>query len=132
MSDTGIIHGRLVRLAKSHFDSGENFVASVMGTYDIKLIGLITYRYGVFIATDKRLIFYGKKPFGFELEVCPYEKINSIEIVKGLTGYKITVHVSGRKINIKRINTDDIDGFINYVSNQAGKKELQLIPAIKN
>jgi hypothetical protein len=51
----------LVSEARRHFDKGEELLAVVQGVYEIQLMGSATVRTGIFIATDRRLIFYAKR-----------------------------------------------------------------------
>jgi hypothetical protein len=94
----------------------------VFGAYESKIMGKDTVRNGVFVATEKRIVFYGKKTFGYDLEVFPYSNISSIEMGKGLMGSFITFYSSGNKVKMKWINLGDIQAFTNHVKSSIGKK----------
>jgi Bacterial PH domain/Short C-terminal domain len=113
---------KLVKLAQEHLDQDEQIIASVLGAYESKIMGRDTVRNGVFLATDKRILFYGKKMMGYDLEVFPYENISSFEIGKGILGRSISFFASGNKVKMKWINQGEVDKFIEYVRENVGKK----------
>lgn len=113
---------KLKEQAFTHLDSNEKVVATVMGAYESKIMGKDTVRNGVFIATDKRIVFYGKKMLGYDLEFFPLSNISSIEVSKGLMGHTISFFASGNKVNMKWINVGEVQKFINYVKESVGKK----------
>jgi hypothetical protein len=112
---------KLVNLAKEHLDAGEEIAYSILGAYETKMMGKDTVRNGVMLATDKRIFFYGKKTFGYDIEVFPYENVSSIEMSKGMMGHSIAFFSSGNKVKMKWINVGDIPGFIAHVRGNIGK-----------
>ncbi len=72
----------LVEEAKKHFDSGETLISAVPGTYETKILGKDSIRTGAFIATNQKVLFYGKKLGGYDTEVFPYSNISSIDTTK--------------------------------------------------
>ncbi len=109
---------RLLEQAKAHFESGEKALVSVLGAYETKLMGSETVRNGIFVATDRRLLFYAKKFTGFDLEVFPYENISSIEMGKNLMGHHISLFASGNKVEMKWINKGEVQLFLNTVKSR--------------
>lgn len=116
---------KLKKEAMSHLEQGEEIIAAVMGAYESKILGQDTVRNGVFLATNKRVVFYGKKTFGYDLEVFPYSNISSIEMSKEFMGHKITFIASGNKVKMKWINVGEINEFVNYVKENIGKKSSE-------
>jgi Bacterial PH domain/Short C-terminal domain len=112
---------KYIEKAKEHFDSGEEVAFAVFGAYETKTMGKDTVRNGVMLATNQRILFYGKRTFGYDLEVFPYENVSSIEMSKGLTGHTIAFFSSGNKVKMKWINQGDIQGFISHVKATIGK-----------
>ena len=53
---------------------------AVLGAYETKIMGRDSVRNGIFVATNKRLVFFAKKLTGFDLEIFPYKNISSIEM----------------------------------------------------
>ncbi|MBL5776958.1 PH domain-containing protein [Bacillus sporothermodurans] len=102
---------------KDHLDQNEEMVATVFGTYKSTTLGEKTLRNGIFVATNKRVVFYGKRTFGYDLETLPYKKISSIDAGKKLTGHTITFYTSGNKASMSMINTGDIQEFLSYTRN---------------
>lgn len=62
---------KLKAQVKDHLDENEEVIATVMGTYVGKMLGEKVLKEGIFVATNKRLVFFGKKMFGYNLETFP-------------------------------------------------------------
>lgn len=120
---------KLTKLAQEHLEQGETVIASVLGAYESKIMGKDTLRNGVFLATDRRILFYGKKIFGYDLEVFPYANISSFEIGKGMLGRSVSFFASGNKVKLKWINQGEVDKFIDYVKQNVGKKSEIKLPS---
>lgn len=115
---------KLLEGLKEHLEKGETISKYVVGLFEGKMFGKDTLRDGILASTDKRIVFYAKKMFsGFEMEVFPYQNISSIEMSKGLTGYKISMFTSGNSATMKMINHGDVPSFIQDVKSKIGKKE---------
>jgi hypothetical protein len=112
-------------LVQEHLDEGENVNASVFGAYNTKLMGNDTVRNGIFVATEKRLIFFSKKLFGYDLETFPYKSLSSIEQSKGIMGHTITIIASGNKATIKWISTGDVAQFTQFVNTKIGNQNQE-------
>ncbi|MFA6071557.1 MAG: PH domain-containing protein [Janthinobacterium sp.] len=113
---------KLANSAKAHLEPDESVLSVVMGAYETKLMNRDTVINGVFIATEKRLVFYGSKLFGYNMEVFPYSNISSIEISKGMMGHAIAFFASGNKVGMKWITKGDVEGFARLVKSKIGKK----------
>ncbi|SMO94511.1 PH domain-containing protein [Melghirimyces algeriensis] len=113
---------KLLKKAREHLEPSEEMLSSVMGAYETKSLGQKTVRNGVFIATNHRVVFYGKRLSGYDLEVFPYSNISSIEMGKSMMGHYISFFASGNKVKMKWINHGDVEGFISLVRNRIGKK----------
>lgn len=115
---------KILAIAKGKLDSDEQILASVMGAYEAKLMGKDTLKNGIFIATDKRVVFYGPKMFGgYDMEIFPYSNISSIEMGKSVMGHSISLYASGNKATMKWINHGDVGGFTQEVKLRIGKKQ---------
>ena len=104
-----------VKPATEHLEPNEVIHEGVFGAYETKSLGNETIKNGVFLATNKRLFFYGKRTFGFDSESFPYENISSFEFSKKAMGYKISFYASGNKVDMKWINSGDVDSFVEFV-----------------
>jgi len=113
-------------LVKEYLDQDENIQASVYGVYETKILGADTVKNGVFVATEKRLVFFSKKLFGYDLETFSFKNISSLEISKGLMGHSITVFASGNKAKMKWINKGDVAQFNEYVNSNLDNKNQVL------
>ncbi len=115
---------KLIELAREHLEINEEVKCVIFGTYETKILGNESVRAGVFLATNKRLIFFAKKMFGFDLEIFPYSNISSIEINKGMMGHSISFFTSGNKVKMKWIteeNKGDVQKFVEYVKENMNK-----------
>lgn len=116
---------KLLKEAKEkHFENGEIDIATVMGAYQSTSLGQKTIRNGIFIATDRRILFFGKRTFGFDLESYTYRNISSIELSKKLTGHVISFFASNNKVSMSMVNIGDIKGFIEYVRGRLNELSL--------
>ena len=111
-----------LKYAQEYLEPGEKVVEGVFGTYETKSMGTDTIKNGVFLATNKRLFFFGKRTFGFDSESFPYSNISSFEFAKKAMGYKISFYASGNKVNMKWISIGDIDSFVNFVKEKMEAK----------
>jgi hypothetical protein len=125
---------KLTKQLKPHLQNQEKIVSSVKGTYEIKIMNKDSIRNGNLIATDKRIIFFAKKLFGYDLESFPFKNISSIEKSKGMLGHSITFFASGNKCTMKWIKSGEISNFTDYVNTKIGvsnnetEKTLESIP----
>lgn len=114
---------KLIELARAHLEPGERIEAHVAGTYEVRLMGQNTVRAGIFLATDRRLVFYAKKMGGYDFESFPYANISSFEQSKGMMGHSFRFFASGNTVSMKWIN--DADNFVRFaqlVTERAGHK----------
>lgn len=96
--------GRLLEQVLPHLEQGERIDAHVQGVYETKLMGSNTVRTGIFLATDRRLVFYAKKLGGYDFESFPYTNISSFEQAKGMMGHSLRFFASGNTVSMKWIN----------------------------
>lgn len=113
---------KILKQAMRHILSGEKMRASVCGVYECKLMGRPYVRKGILLATDKRIIFFAKKLFGYDIETYPLEKITSITASKGFMGHSITFISSGNQATLKWIVDGRPEVFLAKV--QSGMEQL--------
>ena len=106
-----------IKYCEVHLDVDEQIQKSVFGFYEASFMGNKTFRSGLLAATNKRLVFFSKKLFGYEMETFAYKNITSIESGKGLLGYKLAFYVSGNKASMSNIyeHNGDAIGLVNHV-----------------
>ncbi|MCM3783659.1 PH domain-containing protein [Neobacillus mesonae] len=114
---------KLLKKAQEHFQPNEVAESVVFGAYETKIMNADTVRNGIIVATNSRILFYGKRTFGFDLESFPYSNISSFEYGKDLMGKKISFFASGNKVKMKWINKGDVENFINLVQEKLAKKD---------
>lgn len=84
--------------AREHLEDDEEIIDYLYGTYESKRFGQDSLRNGVLIATDNRIIFYGKKMMGYDLETIDYHRISSIDYNKGPLSGNLKIYTSGNDI----------------------------------
>ena len=105
-----------------HLDEGENIIESCFGAYETKIMGSDSVRNGVFLVTEKRVVFFGKKLMGYDMESFPLSKVSAIEMSKGLMGKSIAMKMSGNDAKMKWIQKGNPEGVVNYVRENMGEK----------
>ena len=92
----------------------------------LKMLEEETYRGGVLIATDRRLILYAKKLTGFEFQSFPYDTITAVEMGKSMMGHHLTVRALNTKVEFKWIGKKwDAPAFISTVRSLASAASAQ-------
>lgn len=120
-----------VKPAVEHLEPNEKIHEGVLGVYETKSLGNDTIKNGAFLATDRRLFFFGKRTFGFDSESFPYNSISSFEYSKKVMGYKISFFASGNKVEMKWIGEGDVDSFVTFVKMKMNEKH-QSAPTQRN
>lgn len=118
-----------LKAVASHLDEGESIVASCFGAYETKIMGQDSVRNGVFLATEKRVVFFAKKLMGYDLESFPLSKVSAIEMSKGLMGKSIALKMSGNDAKIKWINKGDPEALVNFVREHMGEQSAAPVAA---
>src|SRR5690554_6357941 len=118
---------KLIAKAKNHLDRSEKIISVVMGAYETEILGGDSVRNGIFIATDKRLVFYAKKLTGYDLEDFPFSNISSIESGKSMMVHTISFYASGNKVKMKWISVGEVTKFIDYVRSKIGKQTTNVV-----
>ncbi|MGM0258250.1 PH domain-containing protein [Enterococcus sp. AZ102] len=114
-----------LRYAEEHLEPGEQVLEGVYGAYETKSLGNDSVRNGVFLATDRRLFFYGKRTFGFNSESFPYSNISSIEFNKKAMGYTLSFYASGNEVKMKWINFGDVASLVNFIKFKMNEKNIK-------
>jgi hypothetical protein len=119
----------LMEQAKAHLLAGEQVLAFVQGVYEARFGGNKTVRNGVMIATTHRLVMFGKRLGGFDLESFPYENISSFEQGRGFSGGKVKFFASGNEVHFKWIRDhDSLARVVEIVLGRMGKQPSSGIP----
>lgn len=108
---------KLLVRARQHFHDGETVSASLLGAFETKLAGNDTVRHGILIATDRRIVFYAKRAFGYDFKQFPYKAITSIEAGHRMMGDYLSLYVSNNEITVKWLH-GDVHGFVALVQAQ--------------
>ena len=109
---------------EEHLDENETIIESCEGVYETEILGSDSVRNGIFIVTEKRVVFYAKKLMGYDLESFPLTKISAIEMSKGFMGKSINMKMSGNTASMKWIQKGDPDKLVRYVRENMGEKAM--------
>ena len=105
--------------AMEHFEDDEELIDYIFGMYDSKLLKNDTKTNGVLIATNKRVILYGKKMItGFDFETIDYNKISSVEYNQGMIFGELKIHTSGNVIKIETTMHNGARELIKLIKNK--------------
>ena len=107
---------------EEHLDENESIIESCEGVYETEVLGSETIRNGIFIVTEKRVVFFAKKLMGYDLESFPLTKISAIEMSKGFMGKSINMKMSGNTASMKWIQKGEPDKLVAYVREHMGEK----------
>ena len=118
-----------LKATQEQLDDGETIIASCFGVYETKIMGADSGRNGVFLVTQKRVVFFGKKMFGYDMESFPLAKVSAIEMSKGLMGKSITLKMSGNDAKMKWINDGNPEELVNYVREHMGENTTPSPPS---
>ena len=98
---------RLTNMAREHLEPGEVERASVFGTYETVIVGSRSAREGVLIATDRRVLLYGKKVGGHDIASYRYDAITSFEQGRNLMGSTVRIATPSGEVRMKWIKAAD-------------------------
>ncbi|MBC7318376.1 PH domain-containing protein [Candidatus Bipolaricaulota bacterium] len=79
-------------------------------------------RWGILVATDRRVIFFSKGLFHEQIEDFFYDKITSVKQKKGFVLGSIRIYTSGTKTKIKHIPASEINTFANFIRSRLTDK----------
>lgn len=114
---------KLVERASEHLEDGEVLLAWVMGVYESQLLGTDLPRNGLLVATDRRLLFYGKKVGGYDFESFPYENVSSFEQGHNFYGAYAHFFASGNRVEVKWVQKRrDLDVLVKEVKARMGRR----------
>jgi hypothetical protein len=103
--------GKLLSRAQQHLDGREQVLGSIKGVYDTSSPDFLA-RLGIWIATDRRLVFYAKRLARYELESFPYSDISSLEQRPAAAGRSLKFIAYGREVWMRSITDKEFPDFI--------------------
>lgn len=112
---------KLLNEAEAYLDQDETILNSISGAYDAKMTDKNNNTNGIFIATNKRIIFYYKTLTGkHEIEYINYSNLGDIAVSKTLMGHNISFGVEDGCKGIKWIKTGDTHKFAEDIKSITG------------
>jgi Bacterial PH domain/Short C-terminal domain len=121
---------RLLKQASAHLAEDEEVLAAVPGVYESELLGRDIPRNGLLVATDRRLLFYGKRLAGYDIESFPYENLSSFEQGRNLYGGYLHFFASGNRVEVKWIQKRrDLAALVTEVKTRMGRRSAAPQPA---
>lgn len=110
---------------REHLEHDEEIIKYLYGMYDSTMLGEKTKRNGVMVGTDKRVIFYGKKTFGYNLETIDYSKISSVDYSKGYVFGKMKIYTSGNDIEFETAMEIEAKEFMQIIKEKQHEPKQQ-------
>jgi len=104
LADLGVVKPKeAVQLdgLEAHLDPGEWVDAVVFGFYEGRMLGSDVTRKGLLAATNLRLVFYGHKMMGYDLESFNYDKISSFEETVSMGSRTYSFFASNNQAKLK-------------------------------
>jgi hypothetical protein len=121
---------RLLKQATAHLAEDEEVLAAVPGVYEGELLGQDIPRNGLLVATDRRLLFYGKRLTGYDIESFPYENLSSFEQGRNLYGGYLHFFASGNRVEVKWIQKRrDLAALVAEVKARMGRRPTAAQPS---
>jgi hypothetical protein len=115
---------KLIAQAKDHLQQGEVIEAVVSGTYVV----LNFSRHGILLATDRRIVLYGKKMTGFDLQSFPYGNISSYEQSKSMGRHAFAFFAAGNRTVMQSIkDVDTLATFVKVVKTRLGQSPIAAV-----
>jgi flavodoxin len=100
----------------------EKEITHIKGTYNPD--SATEHKNAIMMATDKRVIFYGKRAAGYDFESYNYNQITSITDSKKLMGHIVTIFATGNTISLEWVKKESVREFVQYVKDHAGVQEI--------
>jgi Bacterial PH domain/Short C-terminal domain len=88
---------------------GEIVLDVTTGMIEATRMGSKKSRNGAILVTDRRVIFYTKKMFGYEMYDHVYGLLTAIDYKKGMMSGSITLAASGAETCVSQIPKDDVE-----------------------
>ena len=109
-----------------HLDSDESIIESCGGLYQTTILGSESVRSGIFVVTEKRAVFFGKKLGGYDLESFPLSKISAIEMSEHwFRGPAINLKMSGNTAKMTHLNEGNPTELVKYVRDNMGETRTE-------
>lgn len=101
----------------------EQKYSSITATFELQELTGINYKFGILVATEKRLIWYTKHPLGLkETSIYKYRDIINVDVTQSLFTF-----TNGVSVKVKLINQGNMKHFLDTI-----KYFSTFIPGIRN
>lgn len=109
---------KLLEASKEVFFEDEQVVDYVVGLYISTMLGEEIPNSGILVATNKRIILYGKRPIGYDLESVDYKKITSTNFVQSYPTGQLNIETFGKIISFATVMGDAAKHLIEVIDNR--------------
>lgn len=113
---------RQLSLAKQHVETSETVYFSVSGGFELVRGAKRTFRTGVVMATEQRVIFYERNMVGSSMGSFPWESITSVEMSGN--GEAFTLRTEQGEVSVKWVHQGDVNTFVDFVRKSSGPGAL--------
>jgi len=110
---------KLLEASKEVFFEDEQVVDYVVGLYISTILGEDIPNSGILVATNKRIILYGKRPIGYDLESVDYKKITSTNFVQSYPTGQLNVETFGKIISFATVMGDTAKNLIEVIDEKS-------------
>lgn len=117
---------KLLGISKKYFESNEEIVHYIYGAYEKVFDGKNTLRTGILIATNKRIVFCGKRFFTVFNDIVEYEDVYNVELSQEKFGYKVFIHCKKQSCSMRFVEDKDVIKFAEFIKENKGKRKQQL------
>lgn len=118
-----------IAAVEEHLEDDEEIIEFLLGMYDSDFLGKETKRNGALFATNKRIIFYGKKTFGYDMETIDYKRISSIDYSKSVVFGEFKIYTSGNNIKFETAMEHTARKMIKIIKEKTADKQGSTSPS---
>lgn len=113
---------RQLLLAKQQVATSETVYFSVSGGFELVRDEKRTFRTGVVMATDQRVIFYERNMVGSSMGSFPWESITEVDMTGDGAAFTLRTHQG--EVSVKWVHQGDVATFVDFVRKSSGPRAV--------
>ena len=110
-----------LRNVKEHLEPGEEIIYSCFGDAENTYMHSVFFQRYVFVVTQKRVVFFSQRVFGFEFDSIPLANITGVEISRRVMETVITLAIQGNATAFS-VWAGDVKKFGEYIRDNMGHR----------
>jgi hypothetical protein len=112
-----------ITTVKKYLENDEHVLASIRCTLDV-FIQRRTLRYGILLATNRKLVFCADGFEGSELvENYDYKDVKKFQYKRGLFHNYLVMKNKHESVKLKHIMSDQVEEFVNFINLKIGEED---------